>query len=461
MKRGRTVIIKCSRCLSVYELEGPLDKWGKTIECPNCCCVIRIKQSSKLRKGVLGFVGCLVFAAIGLSCVNLLGRKSAEANIVTTGQKMTAVSQMQRDEPEVLDFFASKNEVMVLEEFKQYRDALFRGDFDKATNHLGCVNELISEEEEKGARWARIEKLVGTLTILRIFRLCQGCKGNCSCRVCSGSGLCGNCRGKNVCPECKGVVAQMQKRCDMCGGTVVCQTCRGNGLCRGCTGYKTIKCDGCRGVGNNPGKTRVDCLSCRGRGVKPGLRRGDGSSIEMRCVVCGGKGWVQKDVLNRCSECFGKGRVGCQACNGDGRCASCNGTGKPKETCEQCSGTGKILVRCSMCSGSGKCKICGGGGVCAHCAGKKLCHDCNGSGFMQHAEMPLAQKWLEIASGSCWFDKKGDGVLVQIHKEDLADVSLPNRYVDLSSQLNSNEVVVVFVDFPKDPLSGVLKKVVK
>ena len=96
----------------------------------------------------------------------------------------------------------------------------------------------------------------------------------------------------------------------------------------------------------------------------------------------------EKPILRtetKCPACGAVCHVGEKAID----CPECKGGGKVAETCEACEGTGK----CAICEGTGafegaKCPACEGQKTCPDCLGKEpaakhTCANCDGSGKIE------------------------------------------------------------------------------
>jgi len=122
------------------------------------------------------------------------------------------------------------------------------------------------------------------------------------------------------------------------------------------------------------------CTTCNGSGKGCKTCNGTGKF----CSGCGGKGvcWACSG-RKTCISCGGSKYDRCYGCSGTGKCSVCNGAGRNYYAvagwvvCSMCSGTGN----CSVCYGSGKvkCWTCNGSGYCDICNGDGLCHKCWGA----------------------------------------------------------------------------------
>ena len=97
-------------------------------------------------------------------------------------------------------------------------------------------------------------------------------------------------------------------------------------------------CDECRGTGRNicygcNGSGYFTCIACKGSGVHP----------LFKCKYCNGYGAVSNGwEIIKCNPCRGTGNELCNSCSGNGKntCNGCQGVGKIN--CDRCKGTGRI-----------------------------------------------------------------------------------------------------------------------
>lgn len=82
-------------------------------------------------------------------------------------------------------------------------------------------------------------------------------------------------------------------------------------------------------------------------------------------------------VCPRCEAPVLRTEAKCAQCG-----AACHVDAKTVD-CPECKGTGKVAPACEACDGAGRCAICEGtgafeGAACPACEGKKGCPDCEG-----------------------------------------------------------------------------------
>lgn len=187
------------------------------------------------------------------------------------------------------------------------------------------------------------------------------------CVSCRGSGKCIACEGDGVCFYCGGTELQ---DCTWCWKSDICWSCHDGYAFDKDSDYK--ECEWCQGTGS--------CAECE-----------DGKEKCDKCFDGGVCAYCMNNGNGVCATCQGSGRynpeenktvyskLDCADCE-DGilRCSMCEG-----KDCYACNGTGKGLCLfgpCDECENGyyGTCDSCGGSGICCYCFGKYIidCSNC-------------------------------------------------------------------------------------